>query len=70
MQGNDSYGKNGIYRSRDGWIFGVCQGLADHWDFSAGWLRIIVVLLTCVSFGLPAVIAYVIAAFLMKPEPR
>ncbi len=60
---------NGLYRSRDGKILGVIQGLADHFDFKVFWLRLFAVLLVCMSGVWPVVILYFLAGFLMKPEP-
>ncbi|HQE75776.1 MAG TPA: PspC domain-containing protein, partial [Candidatus Hydrogenedentes bacterium] len=32
----------GLYRSRHGFLFGVCRGLAEYFDLSLFWLRAIV----------------------------
>jgi phage shock protein C len=61
--------RSGIYRSRRGVIFGVCKGLADHFDFSVFWARAIAVIFLLISGFWPAIGLYVIAALLMKPEP-
>ena len=61
--------KRGLYRSRDGMVFGVCKGLADHLDFSVVWLRLIVVVLMLLGFIVIPIIVYLVAALLMKPEP-
>lgn len=59
----------GIYRSRHGILFGVCRGLADYFDLSVFWARVIV-LLGIISTGfLPGVLLYVLAALVMKPDP-
>ena len=34
----------GLYRSRDGMILGVCEGIADYLDFSLFWTRMFAVL--------------------------
>lgn len=60
---------HGPYRSRNGVIFGVCRGLAEYSDISLFWIRFIVVVLLLFTGIWPIVILYVIAAFLMKPEP-
>ena len=57
------------YRSRHGLLFGVCRGLAEHWDVSVLGLRVCAVLLTFFTGFWPMVIAYVIAALVMKPAP-
>ena len=61
--------RNGIYRSRSGIILGVCKGLAEHFDFSVFWTRIIAIVLLIVAGFLPAIGLYLVAALLMKPEP-
>ena len=61
--------RNGIYRSRNGIILGVCKGLAAHFDFSVFWTRIIAIILLIVAGFFPAIGLYLLAALLMKPEP-
>ena len=61
--------RSGIYRARDGIIFGVCRGLADYFEFSVFWTRAIAILFFLISGLWPAVGLYLIAAFLMKPAP-
>jgi len=58
-----------LYRSRGGMIFGVCKGLANYAELPVFWIRIILIGLTILSWVLPFVILYVVAAFLMRPEP-
>jgi len=59
----------GIYRSRQGAIFGVCRGLAEHFDFSVFWVRLVAVVALLFSGLWPAMILYILAALVMKPEP-
>jgi phage shock protein C len=61
--------RRGIYRSRTGAIFGVCRGLAEHFDFSVFWVRFLAVALLIFSGLWPAMILYILAALIMKPEP-
>lgn len=61
--------RGGPYRSRDGFVFGVCRGFAEHLDFSVAAIRILLVLGTVLSGFWPGIIAYIVAALLMKPEP-
>lgn len=58
-----------LYRSRHGLIFGVCRGLAEHLGVSRFWLRAGAVLLMFLTSFWPVVLAYIIAAIIMKPEP-
>jgi len=60
---------NRPYRSRDGWIFGVCAGLANYWGVNAAGLRFIAFIALFFTGFWPMVIAYIIAAFIMKPAP-
>jgi len=57
------------YRSSSGVIFGVCQGLATHFDMSVFWLRILFVAGFFLSGIWPVGIMYILLALLMKPEP-
>jgi len=61
--------RRGVYRSRSGAIFGVCRGLAEHFDFSVFWVRCIAVVLLLVSGLWPAMVLYILAALVMKAEP-
>ena len=61
--------RGGLYRSRNGVILGVCRGIAEYFDFSVAWARIIAVLLLLFSGFWPIAIIYFIEALLMKPEP-
>jgi phage shock protein C len=65
----DFTGKRGPYRARDGIILGVCKGLANYFDFSVFWLRIIMVIILFLSGLWPIIAVYIIASLLMKPEP-
>ncbi|HIJ73398.1 MAG TPA: envelope stress response membrane protein PspC [Candidatus Hydrogenedentes bacterium] len=60
--------KRGLYRSRDGVLFGVCKGIAEYLNFSVFWMRVIAVF--AMIFFFPWTIgAYILAALLIKPEP-
>jgi phage shock protein C len=48
---------------------GVCQGIAEHWDFSVFWTRLVFVLTLLFTGFWPVVAIYFLAALLMKPEP-
>ena len=61
--------RRGLYRSRNGVIFGVCRGVAEFFDFSVFWARAIAVALLFVTGLWPIVGIYILAALLMKPEP-
>ena len=59
----------GIYRSRDGAILGVCRGLAQQFDFSLFWTRALAVIFLLLTGFWPAIVLYLLAALVMKPEP-
>ncbi len=58
-----------LYRARDGMIFGVCKGLARYSGVSSFWVRFFTVILFLFSGIWPMLGVYLIAAFIMKPEP-
>ncbi len=61
--------QDGLYRSRRGLILGVCRGIADYFDFSVFWIRIVALILLLITGFWPITGIYFIAALLMKPEP-
>ena len=67
---NLDYGPlRGLYRDREnGWIFGVCAGIADRFDFRIGTVRVIA-LISLVLFFWPTALFYLVATFLLKEKP-
>lgn len=61
--------RSGLYRSRDGVIFGVCLGFAEYFDFSVFWVRTVTVICLICSGLWPIAGVYFIAALMMKPNP-
>lgn len=59
----------GIYRSRKGIFMGVCRGLADHFNFSVFWTRIIALLLFLFTGFWPVGVMYIVAGLVLKLEP-
>lgn len=59
----------GIYRSRKGIFMGVCRGLAEYFNFSVFWLRIITLLLFLFTGFWPVGVMYIVAGLLLKMEP-
>ena len=55
---NIDYGPfRGVYRDRDnGWIFGVCAGLAERFNLNVGAVRIIAVVSLLIFFWFTAVV--------------
>ena len=69
MSRYNSMTRRGLYRSRNGVLFGVCRGVADYFDFSVFWIRAIaIILFICTGFW-PIVGIYILAALLMKSDP-
>ncbi|WP_027185913.1 envelope stress response membrane protein PspC [Desulfovibrio inopinatus] len=58
-----------IYRARNGMIMGVCKGLARYLDVPVFAVRILAVIVVIASHLVPAIIAYIVAGFVLKPEP-
>ena len=69
MHYDDEIDRRGLYRSREGSIFGVCRGVADYLDMPVTGVRIVTIAAAIFTGITPVVILYVIAALLMKPEP-
>lgn len=59
----------GFYRDREnGWIFGVCAGIADRFNLNLGAVRIIVFICLLVFTWL-TVAAYIAATLLIREKP-
>lgn len=59
----------GVYRDREnGWIFGVCAGVAERFDFSTIVVRVVAVT-SLVLFTMPTALAYLAATLLLRPRP-
>lgn len=60
---------NGLYRDREnGWIFGVCAGFAERFNFRIGTVRLIAVICLILFFW-PTVLTYVGATLLLREKP-
>lgn len=57
-----------LTRSRDGWLGGVCAGLARYWDMDPALVRILFVGLALCPL-LPAIIPYIVCWVIMPMEP-
>lgn len=59
----------GFYRDREnGWIFGVCAGIADRFNLNLGAVRAIAFVCLLVYTGMTALL-YVLAALLIREKP-
>ena len=60
---------HGLYKDREnGWIFGVCAGIAEYWGISTGVVRILAVISLWLFSGI-TLLAYLIAAVLFQSKP-
>ncbi|MGE0075822.1 MAG: PspC domain-containing protein [Sphaerochaetaceae bacterium] len=66
----DAAPARGLRRSRDGVLFGVCQGFADWLEIPAWPLRLGAVIAFFASGFWPVGAIYLIAALVMKPAAR
>lgn len=60
----------GPFRAKDGIIFGVARGLAEHYGWSVGLVRLIFIISTICLFFWPTIILYFVAALIMSPRPE
>ena len=67
---NIDYGPfRGFYRDREnGWIFGVCAGLAERFNLNVGAVRILAVISLFIFFWMTAAI-YIAATILIREKP-
>ncbi len=60
---------NGIYRSRQGILMGVCRGLAQHFNFNVFWTRMIALILFLITGFWPMGVIYIVAGLMLNLEP-
>jgi phage shock protein C len=58
-----------LYRSRSGWIFGVCRGVADYAEIPVFWIRLACIAACAISAFWPVALIYILAAIFIKPAP-
>jgi phage shock protein C len=59
----------GLYRDREnGWVFGVCAGIAEFTNFRTGTVRLITGICLLVLFW-PTVLVYIAATLLLREKP-
>jgi phage shock protein C len=59
----------GLYKdTQRGWIAGVCAGIAERIGVKPFWVRGAYVLFAAVTHGIPALLAYIGLAFVLKPR--
>ena len=57
-----------LTRSQDQWIAGICGGIAQYFGWDKDLTRIIWLLLTLFTAGVPGIIAYIVLLSLMPKE--
>jgi len=58
-----------LYRSRNGKVFGVCQGIADWKDLPVDTLRLIVGVSILITGIFPGILIYALVGLLLPIEP-
>lgn len=59
----------GLYRDREnGWLFGVCAGIADYTNLQAITVRVVAALCLIVFF-VPTALLYAAAALILRDKP-
>ena len=59
----------GLYRDREnGWVFGICAGIAERFDFEVTAVRIVAVI-SLLLFFWPTVLAYAVLTLLVRDKP-
>ncbi len=51
---------------RDGWIAGVCRGIADYFDWKVQWVRVIVVAIALLTTAWPVLLVYGVLWYVME----
>ena len=59
----------GPFRATDGLFLGVAKGLAEHFGWPTGLVRLIFVLIAILLFFWPTLVIYLAAGLLMSPAP-
>ena len=60
---------SGLYRSRNGMIFGVAKGLSECSGFPVWFVRIAFIFAAIFLQVVPMIVVYVVLAIIMRPEP-
>ncbi len=65
-----TYARRRLYRSRNGKIFGVCQGIADWKDLPVEYIRLFAILAFIFTGFFPVGVLYFLAALVLPMEPE
>ena len=50
----------------DGWLSGVCRGVADYFDWKVKWVRVIVIAILILTTAWPVIIVYGVLWYVME----
>ncbi|MCH8814704.1 MAG: PspC domain-containing protein [Chloroflexi bacterium] len=59
-----------LYKSRDRRVFGILGGLADYFGLDPSLVRIVYVLMTVFTLGLPGIGLYFLMAIIVPRAPK
>lgn len=65
-----TYTSRKLYRSRNGMLLGICQGIADWRDLPVSVVRLIFIIICLVTAVAPCVIIYLLLGLIIPIEPR
>ena len=65
-----TYTSRRLYRSRNGVLLGICQGIADWRDMPVAVVRLIFIIICLATAVAPCAIIYLVAGFFIPLEPR
>lgn len=65
----EGFGMNLYRNKKDGWLGGVCAGLADHFNIEP-WIARLIVVIGLMFFGTLTFLAYIVACVVMARRPR
>lgn len=51
---------------KDGWLAGVCRGVADYFDWKVQWVRVIVIAIALLTTAWPVIIVYGVLWYVME----
>lgn len=65
-----AYTSKRLYRSRNGMLLGICQGIADWRDLPVFVVRLIFVIICLATAVAPCVVIYLLLGLIIPIEPR
>lgn len=65
-----NFGREKLYRAKDGKILGVCKGIANWLGWPVAAIRLILIIIALVTAVIPTILLYLLAAVILSPEPE